>query len=293
MLVINGQQQETPFPSKSWMDDPAFRLVSRQRSDRHDPWVHGITIHTTQGKDPQPILPGLGTAGGALANIRYWNGSPNFASAHLLVDKDGTVIQAADLASEVTWHATSVNSHTIGIEVVQGSDGSLYQGQIDTLIKLVDWLTDKFRIQRQIPAPYQGRPLERLSSGGSDFVGVYGHRDQTSNRGRGDPGDTIMDALHNAGYERYDLNAGEDKQVWMDRQRQLGISDPDGVPGPSTVEALKRSGRTSGLWVLRGGASITTGSAMAANQNTVIIAVLIIALGVGTVAWSALEPKNP
>jgi len=216
-------------------------------------WVRGIVLHTTHGKYPQTIHPGVGNAGGALANIKYWNRVPAYASSHLLVDADGRVIQTSDLITEQTWHATSVNAVTVGIEIVQGSDGSLFQGQIDTVVHLCDWLTARLGIQRQIPMAYAGKPIDRLVHGGLDVVGVVGHRDQTTNRGRGDPGDLVMDALVAASYERFDMQLGMDLAAWKDRQKFLGfpLASRDGVAGPRVVNALKAKGFVDGIWVRR------------------------------------------
>lgn len=277
MLIFNGESYDTTpdgFVSYSYLEKPSFRLVSRQRAARPaGTWVRGVTIHTTGGINPQPIRTGLGVGGGAQANVDYWNRASRSASAHLLVDRDGTVAQTADLLAEQTWHATSVNPVTVGIEVVQGPDGSLYQGQIDTVVRLVNLLTRKLGVQRQIPADYRGDPIERLHAGARDFVGVFGHRDQTSDRGRGDPGDAIMQALLAAGYEQYDLGVNADKAAWAARQAALGLT-PDGVPGPSTVQALKSAGKPNGLWV----ESAITGASTAS--------VVLYALVLGGLSWA-------
>jgi len=248
MLILRGLQVPTPFHSTSFLEDPAYRLGASDRASRPSTWVRGIVLHTTQGRHPQPIKPGLGGGGSALANVKYWNRSPDYAGAHLLVDRDGVVYQTADIVLEQTWHATSVNAVTVGIEIVQESDGSLYQGQLDATLRLVNWLTEQLGIQRQIPAPYKG-PLDRLVAGGKDVVGVYGHRDQTKSRGRGDPGDGVMDMLAAAGYERFDLDLRQDLYAWIERQLTMGLH-ADGVAGPATVAELKtRPSTANGLWV--------------------------------------------
>lgn len=273
MLIINGVSLPTPFRSVSYIENPAFRMLSDKAPRPGGTWVRGITLHTTQGKDPQPIHPGLGRGGGALANLNYWNGDPDYAGAHLLVDPDGVVYQTADLGSEQTWHATSVNPVTVGVEIVQASDGSLYQGQLDATVQLVNWITEKMGIQRQIPLAYTGRPITRLKSGGRDFVGVFGHRDQTDGRGRGDPGDRIMDMLAAAGYERFNLEANQDKTIWQQRQQALGVRSPDGVPGPATVAALKAT-KPTGLWV------DTTGpSAGKLAAGAIVVAMMVMGAG--------------
>lgn len=250
-LILHGTSVPTPrFTSKTYLDDPRYGLTNDKGLRPSGSWIRGIVIHTTRGTHPQPIRPGHGNPGGAAANVGYWNHSPACASSHLLVDSDGTVIQTCDLITYQTWHATSVNPVTVGIEVVQGSDGSLYQDQITTVVALVDLLTAALGIQRQIPTAYSG-PIDRLVHGGHDVVGIYGHRDQSADRGRGDPGDAIFDALALAGYERMDFKTGQDLTCWKDRQKFLGLTDLDGVPGPATVKALQSKNYRDGIWVQR------------------------------------------
>ncbi len=58
-----------------------------------------------------------------------------------------------------------------------------------------------------------------------------------------------------AGYEHHDVGAGDDLVVWKACQAALGIAAKrcDGVPGPSTWEAIVRDGRAHGMWVARPG----------------------------------------
>ena len=251
MIVVGEQDLATPFASVSYRENAAYRIGAADRSPRpKTSWVRGVTLHTTQGKHPQPLREGLGHGGAALANVKYWNAATGYASAHLLVDPDGVVYQTADLVSEQTWHATTVNPVTVGVEVCQQGDGALYAGQVDVVVALCDWLTKTLGIQRQIPRAYDGKVVARLAKGARDFVGVFGHRDQTSNRGRGDPGDLVMERLAQAGYERFDLEAEADKAEWRRRQAAVGVT-PDGVPGAATVAALAAHGHADGIYVTR------------------------------------------
>lgn len=76
---------------------------------------------------------------------------------------------------------------------------------------------------------------------------------QTTNRGQGDPGPYVQQALKAAGYEPYAFDGDDDKAVWKARQGAIGIAvgDCDGVPGPATVRALKASGKAHGMFVSR------------------------------------------
>ncbi|WP_394826582.1 N-acetylmuramoyl-L-alanine amidase [Pendulispora albinea] len=207
-------------------------------------WIRALVLHTTRGipggRDlrPQKILPGLGPARRtARATNQWWSSNGTCAGAHLLVDFDGTVACFADLVTEMTYHATSVNAHTIGIEIAQGPNAELWEGQLDAVVHLVDWLTARFDIQRQIPDLYRGS-LARLREGGRDVVGVYGHRDQSAMRGEGDPGNEVFRRLGDVGYEPFDFGSGADRMAWRPRQRLLGVAD-DGVAGPMTCNAIR------------------------------------------------------
>ena len=254
-VVVDGAGVEIPgVLTRSFLDDPSLHLAKEDCAARPKMRVRSIVLHTTQVLWPQVVWPGSGKAGGAAANLHYWAGDHKCASSHLLVDPDGVVFCAADLAREQTWHATSINPVSIGIEIVQRSDGALFRAQLDAIVAVVDWLTRRFRIQRQIPDVYRGA-IPRLIAGGHDFVGVCGHRDQSNNRGRGDPGDAVFDAFAAAGYERFNVLAGDDRQAWRDRQHALGFTgdDVDGIALDDTCNALERAGHCGGLWIERPG----------------------------------------
>lgn len=221
--------------------------------------MQSIILHTTKGipggKDrrPQDIRPGFGPATDAGSRVaRYWSRDGRQAGAHLVVDFDGSIACCADLERDAAFHAGACNGISIGIEIYQGSDAELYDGQLDVVVRLVDWLTRVFAIQRQIPERYHGTACARLVNQPRSFVGVYGHRDCSGNRGVGDPGGAIMWKLKAAGYEAWDLDLLDDMHAWKKRQQALRVYD-DGVPGPVTAAALVKRGHPFGLWVTRPG----------------------------------------
>lgn len=267
-VIIDGQNEEVPGVAvTSWLvpgGPPRLRRGEDCR-DRFTRWVRGIVLHTTKGipggrdQRPQVIKPGTGPdVGRDFATARFWSGSDKQAGAHLVVDFDGSAVCVADLLTEAAFHAGEVNEVTIGIEIYQGSDAELYDGQLDAVVRLVDFLTRRFRIQRQVHGPYAGKPVPRIAQGATEVVGVYGHRDVTTNRGKGDPGDAVFQKLAAAGYEVFDFAVDADRAVWRQRQQvlntQLGTAlTADGVPGQKTVSALLASGRPHGLWIRRPG----------------------------------------
>lgn len=196
-LVIAGAQYEVPgVRILSWLDDAAlrldfpndgFRMPGRQ--------LRAVVLHTTQGKWPQIVAQGAGKPT-ARATIRYWERSSEHAGAHLIVDADGTVFCLADLVDDVAYHCVGLNKASVGIEVKQAPDGTLYGEQLATISRLVPMLCSLLEIPRRVCCNYRG-VREDLDT----FRGVLGHRDASRNRGRGDPGDCVMNAVLEAGFE--------------------------------------------------------------------------------------------
>jgi hypothetical protein len=258
-VIVSGQREQVPGLSvENWLDNPVLRL--RRHEDfrsRKTSWIRQVIIHTTKGipggndQREQVIRPGLGPSQDAGQRCaRWWTKSAESAGAHLIVDHDGEVFCCVDLEIEAAQHARHANDTSIGIEIYQGRDAEMYEGQLEATVRLVDYLTRRFGIQRQVPNRYVG-PVARLMDDVSDVVGVLGHRDLANNRGRGDPGSKIFYLLYGCGYEDMNYEVREDLEIWRRRQRDLGLAKADGVPGPQTAAALRALGRPHGLWVRR------------------------------------------
>jgi len=257
-VVIGGQRLDTPFESVCWLDDAklAPRVTHASPRTRR---VRAIVLHTTSGK-LGPVRPGFKASTRAEVEAHYQTSTTRAVSWDGCVDTDGLLVWQNDPVSQFTWHATSENPLSIGIELVQDDDGSLYDGQLQTVVKIVDFLTERLRIQRQIPWVGTGIPRgvrprldEHGTVQGANVVGVVTHFQITANRG---PGDTVVpfDYLARAGYEKFDLDAGDDLAMWKARQRAVcGFvgGDVDGVPLDKTCAALEAKGYAHGLWVSR------------------------------------------
>lgn len=208
-LVLGGKRIEVPGTRvTSWLDEP--KRVPQVRDGRVRASVPtAIVLHTSRGV-PGIIRPGARASGVAEALARYQATTERDVSWHLTVDSDGEVLQSCDAQSWLAWHASSANGWTIGIELAQHPDsGDLWSAQVDALAAVCDVLCRELRIPRCLPVDIAGKPVEgpvrawqeRSEGGrGERFVGLVGHRNLTRNRGPGDPGSAIFDALLSRGY---------------------------------------------------------------------------------------------
>lgn len=272
-LIVDGKEIEVPDVSvRNFKDEPKLALRVGRSDGANDGGVRTkpvtlVVLHTTKGipdandKREQVIKPGLGPNTQAEDRTAlYWATDPTPSGAHIVVDHDGSAACLADLKTTCAYHAGQfeVNQRSVGIEIFQGNAAEMYEGQLDVVRKIVDVITATFGVQRQIPDRYPNNtPIPRLQKlGGRDLFGVVGHRDVSDQRGKGDPGDAIMDVLAKNGYERFDFFSDQDKAVWKTRQEELlGLDaapylDVDGIPGSQTNAALKSKGYQYGLWAL-------------------------------------------
>lgn len=90
-----------------------------------------IVLHITDGP----------TAAGAIAWFEQ-SQAPHRASAHFVIDRDGTVFQLLGL-DDTAWHASTVNSRSVGIEHAGTKKLPCTEEQYEASAKLVVWLADK------------------------------------------------------------------------------------------------------------------------------------------------------
>lgn len=261
-IVLSGRKVETHgLETVSWLDDP--KVPRTTDTNPRTKWVRAIVMHTVHGK-VGGVRPGNAPPSTrAESYAKYQANTTRDVSWDYTIDTDGTIIVSNDPLVWYTWQATAVNPWTIGIEMVQESNGDVWEGQIATAVKFLDFITRVLAdmghpIQRQVPMNSVGKPVRGViprienAESAKSVVGVYGHRNQTSNRGPGDPGDPIFEALLRAGYKGMNLDAQDDITFWKGVQHMLGLTE-DGVPGPGTANALKARGYPHGLWVNRPG----------------------------------------
>lgn len=262
-IVLNGEKVATPgLETISWLDDP--KVPKATDVNPRTVWLRAIVLHTVHGKTGK-LLPGLSKPSTrAESYAKYQANTSRDVSWDYTIDTDGTIVVSNDPIKFYTWQATSVNPFTLGIELVQEDNGDLYEGQIEVTVRFLDLLTRELAdrghpIQRQVPMSVNGTPVKGVisrianSETAKQVVGVYGHRNQTSNRGAGDPGDFIFDALLKAGYKGFNLDTKDDVTFWKDIQTRLGVTPADGIPGRDTQKALLAAGYKHGLMVTRPG----------------------------------------
>lgn len=202
-LFVEGAEVEVPGGEVvNYRDDASIALTSRSCGPRRKRVAH-VVLHTTGGypdhnhPTPQTIRSETASPEHCHARrvIRGWAEGERVAGAHIVVDADGTVFQCADLATTATWHCVGLNQVSVGVEVVQQRDSSLFAVQLGVVVKLCEVLRERFGLPRTVALPYRGQRITL------DGVGVLGHRDASSNRGAGDPGDFVMQALVDAGWQ--------------------------------------------------------------------------------------------
>lgn len=252
----------------TWRDSPEAAIFTMSPEDGcprpKDTRIRLIVLHTTTGRMPQKLLPGRGPVGDlAERNARYWATSKRQASAHLVLDHDGSWVQIADLLKTITYHAGSeenpgVNSVSLGIEIAIDHQGRLYEAQMQSLVTVLDALTR----HPKIPVPRQFHegpwPVPHVAS---RFRGLIAHRD-VGNRGEGDCGPEPYKALRAAGYDACDVSKDAHLALWRERQAWLNTRavaeslQPlrvDGDPGAKTWELAQRFMPPHGQWVQRPG----------------------------------------
>lgn len=216
-LVIDGRSVEVPGVTVvTFRDDPKNvpRATDGRRRQAHES-VTGIVVHTTGGRRGQ-LKPKFKASSRALNLARYQANTKREVSWHLTIDTDGTVVQSAD-TSWLCWHAGHVNARTVGIELVQDLDGTVYEDQLAAAVRVIDVLCRELGVPRRVPVR-DGEPFDKILVPDDMFVGVYGHRNvwklqkagpgkfkKVGTRGPGDPGDWIFKALLAEGFAGHEV----------------------------------------------------------------------------------------
>lgn len=253
-LIIDGNMYHVPGLPESevlnYIDRPKLKLkMGEDMRMRKTRWVRNVIVHNTKNRKTW-VAVGKGPETHLEDRIaRLWATDGRHAGAHLSIDWDGTVACHCDLLLHAAYHAGRINDTSIGIELYEDSKGKVYEHQLEVAVKVIDFLTTMFQIQRQIPPSVSNKEISRAARGGKDLVGVFGHCHAYKGKAN-DPGIHIFEYLETAGYEVLNFWADEDLMIWKSRQAKLGFDpeDCDGVAGPMTVDALQAVGHHCGLW---------------------------------------------
>jgi hypothetical protein len=231
-----------------------------------------VCLHTTGGLWPQPVIEAAARGGHAREILEMWSGQDRrggerqHSGASLVVDLDGVAFCAGDIVRTAAYHARAINGRSVGIEMCTMPDGAITRATLHATALIVAALTHSampgsglLAIPALIPSRrYPNAPLRRLEVGGVEsdglgLCGVIGHRDQTAQRGFGDPGDAIWRELSALGFEAVDYDGGEDIERGKRRQAALNVLDAkhgntnsplvvDGVCGVASLAAMHRLG---------------------------------------------------
>lgn len=213
-LVIGGRRVVVPGVNViNYLDDASLALTTRSCARRkNNRSVEFVVLHTTKGlpsgddTTPQSVRDEAAEPRHCTARktVAYWaREDARVGGAGLVLDADGTVLCLCDLLEVAAYHCVGMNQRSVGIEVTQQGDASLFRRQLEVVAAMCSVLAREFDLPRTVAMPYTGCRAVMVDGGyasGLEGVGFLGHRDASDNRGFGDPGDFVMQALVDAGW---------------------------------------------------------------------------------------------
>lgn len=215
-LAVFGRRVAVPGAPEvvTWLDDPRRAPHVAQGATRAA-IPTAIVVHTSRGRRGGVVDSLASDKAAKLA--RYQARPTTQVSWHITIGAAGEVIQQCDAGAWMAWHASHANGFTVGIEVAQdASTTDITRAQVRSLVAVVTALCDALAIPKRLPVTGDGAPLavpvrawQPRKQGGEQrhFAGVVGHRNLTTSRGPGDPGDPLMLALLAAGFAGVDPSA--------------------------------------------------------------------------------------
>lgn len=216
-LVINRSRVLVPGVSvTTWLDDPKRAPpITDGRSISAPP--RAFVWHTSKGIICRTLAPDAIPSTIAETLALYQSRTEREVSWHITVDTDGDVLQQADPARWMCWHAGSANAWSLGAELVQrDATGTLTAPQIRAAADVTDAVCLALAIPRRVligpdgaPWTKQVKDLQSTKAGGraQTWAGVIGHVHLTTDRGPGDPGPMIFEELISRGYARHVVSA--------------------------------------------------------------------------------------
>jgi N-acetyl-anhydromuramyl-L-alanine amidase AmpD len=209
-LIVGGERVAVPFPVVTWLEPGGLSFYGQKGwAKRRDPSGAGVNLFVLHWDGC--------TSSHQCFNVLLDRG----LSVHLMLDGDGTVYQALDLAEARAWHAGNVNERSVGVEIqnpvrvhrnqwqtpprpvvneprvhARGSYEHLdfYDVQKQRVVELAEVLCERFGIPRALPENTRGEVLRALAPAG--FRGVCGHYHVSTSKP--DPGLTLWPGLQAA-----------------------------------------------------------------------------------------------
>jgi hypothetical protein len=216
-LIVDGVRVPVPgVRVTTWVDDPKRAPpITDGRALPAKP--RAFVWHTSKGILCRTLAPAAIPSTMAETLALYQSRTDREVSWHLTVDTDGDVLQQADPARWMCWHAGGANAWSLGAELVQrDATGTLTAPQIRAAADVTDAACAALAIPRRVLVGPDGAPwirqvkdLQSSKAGGRalTWAGVIGHVHLTTDRGPGDPGPLIFAELISRGYARHVVDA--------------------------------------------------------------------------------------
>ena len=221
-LVFNGKKiYIDSIDSACFLDNPRLGFTSKRDFTERKEAVKSICLHTRMGVWPQKVVPEVKNRRWDEVGVQRGSADDRTASWHISIDADGSFVCHLDLITIQAYHASQTNPYSIGIEMYQELDGTITEATLQTCVAICEAITSELCIKRQYPSSdkimqefarpdgswhkYRKRAYMKGGKSGKEYSGVFGHRNATRNRGRGDPGDIIFERLAQVGYTQVDL----------------------------------------------------------------------------------------
>lgn len=209
-LIIAGERVPVSFPVVTWDELGGLSFYGQPGwTRRRDPSGKSVNLFVLHWDGC--------TSSHQCFNVLLERG----LSVHLMLDGDGTVYQALDLAEARAWHAGDVNERSVGVEIQNpvrihrnrwqsppravvrepGVNGDREQEHLDfyeiqkrRAVELAEVICVHFGIPRRLPCDERGEVLRTLAP--NAFRGVCGHYHVAEQKP--DPGLTLWSGLQAA-----------------------------------------------------------------------------------------------
>ena len=213
-LIIDGRRVPVPgVRVVTYLDDPVRCPRVTKGSARPASAATAVMLHASRGRSGV-VVPGSRESDKAAKLVRYQVRSERDASWCITIGSAGDVWQQCDAATFATWHATVANQWSVGLELAQTADTpDLTQAQVDACVAVVRVLCEALRIPLRVPVvghdgdswsvcnkPVRAWQSRKQGGEARAVSGVLGHRNVTTSRGKGDPGDGVFLALLASGF---------------------------------------------------------------------------------------------